>query len=147
MDTIFSTLLLFLFLYLVVFKFVDRYTRLLLIVFVFSNLRMYKVELNLLKQASTKVKYAKYRCDILYILGIRYAKLKQFKMATKYFFEAFTTNKNDFFFKKEYLVVLQSFVETNKIEEGKVIYDLFLEKSQNEKKYKIITDAFEKYFY
>lgn len=146
MDIFISTLLLLLILYLIVFNLVDSYSRLLLIVSVFSFLRMHNVELKLLKLAITKTKYEKNRCDILYCIGMRHAKLKEFNRATKYFLEAFTRNKNDFFFKKEYKIMLQSFVETNKIEEGKIIYDLFLEKAEKEMKYKIITNTFEKYF-
>ncbi|PAE21912.1 hypothetical protein CHH80_04280 [Bacillus sp. 7504-2] len=146
MTTFFSTLLLFYFLYLVIFKFIDRYLRLQLLVSALSVLKMYDPELKLLKQASEDVKYINYRADILYCVGMRYAKLKQFDRASEFFFTAFTTNRFAFFFKKEYRLVLQSFVEANKMEEGKKIFHLFLEKAQKEKKYKKITEPFEKYF-
>ncbi|MDF1508257.1 hypothetical protein PZE06_08665 [Robertmurraya sp. DFI.2.37] len=58
MTTFFSTLLLFIFLYLVVFKFIDRYLRLQLLVSALSVLKMYDLELKLYSDRTGKARKA-----------------------------------------------------------------------------------------
>ncbi|MGX2959511.1 hypothetical protein JNUCC23_09610 [Peribacillus sp. JNUCC 23] len=144
MENILLSILLCIILFFLLINLFDRYLGLQLSASILGLFRLHNNELELLKRAVTKKKYKKYKADIVYCIGLKYSKLEQYDEAAKYFLECF--KETNIFFKKEYNLVLKTFVLANQIEEGREIFNLFLEKGKSEVKYNTITKEYKLYY-
>lgn len=75
------------------------------------------------------------RRDIEYVLGLNYAKAKNYEEAVACFKKAFIGYDKPFNYKKEFNVVIDSFLKCNKTEEALSILKIFLKQKVFDKKF------------
>ncbi|MDH5161844.1 hypothetical protein [Heyndrickxia oleronia] len=106
--------------------------------YISSTLGLFKLnnaEVKLLSKALSSRRYKKHTRDIEYMLGIKYIQLRMPHKAIEHLNKAFLYYEKNFIFNKNFELVLDLYIDLNKIEEGKKIYQIFKNQISYDKKF------------
>lgn len=103
---------------------------------------MKKREKNLYLKYLENNDFPKHNRDIEYVLGLWYVKEKLYENATSHFYRAFIGYDKEFYYKKEFNLVIDSFLKSNKEIVAKQILKVFLDQKSFDKKFSILEQKY-----
>ncbi|MEW4282934.1 hypothetical protein [Priestia koreensis] len=123
---------------------VDRRIALELVNSLLRVCRLHQLQLTFLH--TVKRKYRKYELEIDFMLGVKYAQLKQYKAATVHFNDVFLHEDETFMYTKQLQWVLPSYKETRNVQDGKLVIEAFKRQIRHDARFEDVIKPYSRLF-
>lgn len=123
---------------------VDRRIALELVNSLLRVCRLHQLQLTFLH--TVKRKYRKYEREIDFMLGVKYAQLKQYKEATVHFNDVFLHEDETFMYTKQLQWVLPAYEKTRNVQDGKLVIEAFKRQIRHDARFEDVIKPYSQLF-